>query len=160
MFKSIVWATDGSAAADRSLPFVKSLATENNAEVLIVHADQLIIGRGGGQHVIADEEDVRAKIERQAKELRDAGINSTERIVQVAIGEGPAQTIAEAAKDIHADLIVVGTRGHTHLGGLLVGSITTRLLHIAPCPLFVVPTNKDAAASDAEAEGEAAHATT
>jgi nucleotide-binding universal stress UspA family protein len=151
MFKSIIWATDGSAAADRAMPYVKSLASENGAEVVVMHADLLLMGRAGGQHVIADEEDVRAKIERQARELRDVGITATERIVHVAIGESPAQTIANSAKELNSDLIVVGTRGHTHLGGLLLGSITTRLLHIAPCPVFVVPSGKGAEATEAEA---------
>jgi nucleotide-binding universal stress UspA family protein len=41
-----------------------------------------------------------------------------------------------------SDAIVVGTRGHTPIAGLLVGSVTQRLLHIAPCPVIVVP-NRD-----------------
>lgn len=150
MFKSIIWATDGSAAADRAMPHVKSIASENNAEVVVMHADQLLMGRAGGQHAIADEDDVRTKIEGQAKELRDTGISATERVVHVAVGESPAKTIADSAKELEADLIVVGTRGHTHLGGLLLGSITTRLLHISPCPVFVVPTVKGAETSDTD----------
>jgi nucleotide-binding universal stress UspA family protein len=150
MFKSIVWATDGSAAADGAMPYVKSLASESGAEVVVFHADQLLVGRGGGQHVIADEDDIRSKIEGQALELREEGITSIDRVVHVTTGESPARLIAEAAGELHADLIVVGTRGHTHLGGLLLGSVTTRLLHFAPCPVFVVPSGKGADASEPE----------
>lgn len=53
---------------------------------------------------------------------------------------GAAHSIAEAAEGAQADVIVVGTRGQTPLGGLLLGSVTQRLLHIAPCPVLVVPT--------------------
>jgi nucleotide-binding universal stress UspA family protein len=157
MFNSIIWATDGSAAADQAMPYVKSLASENHAEVVVLHADQLLMGRGGGQHVIADEEDVRTKIETQAKELSDAGITSTARVVIIAVGAGPAQTIAETAEELGSDLIVVGTRGHTTLGGLLLGSVTHRLLHIAPCPVLTVPSRSsdESAQAGASAAAEA-----
>jgi nucleotide-binding universal stress UspA family protein len=151
MFKSIIWATDGSAAADRAMPFVKSLASESpGAEVTVFHVDQLLVGRAGGQHVLADEDQIRAKVERQTRELKDAGVNASERMVHVTTGDGPAQLIAETAKQLESDLIVVGTRGHTALGGLLLGSTTNRLLHIAPCPVFVVPTSKDAESTDSQ----------
>lgn len=142
MFKSILWATDGSAAADLAMPYVESLASGSGAEVLVFHADQLIMGRGGGQHQNADEHDVGAKVERQANELRDRGIDARSEVIHVAVGESAAQTIAGAAKEVGSDLIVTGTRGHTAFGGLLLGSVTNRLLQISPCPVFVVPTSK------------------
>lgn len=150
MFKSIIWATDGSASADRALPYVKSLASAGNTEVLVLHADQLLMSRSG-QHVLADEDDVRDKIDAQAKELSDAGITAGARIVKVTTGTSPAHTIADTAREVGSDLIVVGTRGHTALGGLLLGSVTQRLLHIAPCPVFAVPAATGGEASQTEA---------
>ena len=52
---------------------------------------------------------------------------------------GPAHPIAEIAEEANADLIVAGTRGHSPVAGLLVGSVTQRLIHIARCPVLVVP---------------------
>jgi nucleotide-binding universal stress UspA family protein len=52
---------------------------------------------------------------------------------------GPAHPIAEIADEANADLIVAGTRGHSQIAGLLVGSVTQRLLHIAHRPVLVVP---------------------
>jgi nucleotide-binding universal stress UspA family protein len=52
---------------------------------------------------------------------------------------GPAHAIEEIAAEAGADLIVVGMRGHSALAGLLVGSVTQRLLHVARRPVLVVP---------------------
>jgi nucleotide-binding universal stress UspA family protein len=154
MFKSIIWATDGSESADLALPYAKSLASEEGAALVVVHCDEFLPGRGGGQPLIADEEDVKAKIERQAHELRDEGLNASLQLTSATAG-GAAHTIATAAEGLPADLIIVGTRGHTALGGLLLGSVAQRLLHIAPCPVLVVPAGKQAteqAAASAQAQ--------
>ena len=54
-----------------------------------------------------------------------------------------SRTTADAAG---ADVIVAGTRGLGTPVGLLVGSVTHRLLHIAHCPVLAVPP-KSAGAS-------------
>jgi nucleotide-binding universal stress UspA family protein len=53
--------------------------------------------------------------------------------------ERPAHHIAAIAEREAADLIVVGSRGHSTLTQLIVGSVPLRLLHITPCPLLIVP---------------------
>ena len=49
-------------------------------------------------------------------------------------GGGPIK-----ATEADADLIVAGTRGHSPVAGLLLGSVTQRLLHIARRPVLTVP---------------------
>jgi nucleotide-binding universal stress UspA family protein len=48
MFKTIVWATDGSEAADAALPFAKGLAEGEGHELVVVHSTELLRGRAGG----------------------------------------------------------------------------------------------------------------
>jgi nucleotide-binding universal stress UspA family protein len=138
MFKCIIWATDGSEAADTALPYVRSLALEHNAELILGHCDELLVARSAGKDEFIDGEYVRDKIERQAQALRDDGINAHAKFLG-GIGCDAAKQIAETAEEWSADLIVVATRGRTALEGLLLGSVTQRLAHIAPCPVFVVP---------------------
>jgi nucleotide-binding universal stress UspA family protein len=49
----------------------------------------------------------------------------------------PAREVAQLAKDVAADLIVVGTHKGPHLKQLLLGSVAERLLAAAPCPVFI-----------------------
>ena len=146
MFTSIVWATDGSPAADAALPYVESLAASPDAKVTVVHADQHFLGRGGGYSALADEPELRTKIRAQTEALVAKGIDATF-VAVVGTTEKTGDLIADAAKDAEADVIVVGSRGHGALASAVIGSVTTRLLHVAPCPVLAVPARVAATAA-------------
>jgi nucleotide-binding universal stress UspA family protein len=141
MFKKVLWATDGSEAADQAMPVAENLAAEGGGELVVVHCQELMTPvKGGGRYPLAaNEDELRAKIQRQVAELSGNSVRVSSETGTAVVG-GAAHMIADAARDEQADVIVVGTRGHTPLGGLLVGSVTQRLLHIAPCPVLVVPS--------------------
>jgi nucleotide-binding universal stress UspA family protein len=65
--------------------------------------------------------------------------------IETGAAPGAAHMIADVARGFGADVVVVGTRGHTAIGGLLLGSVTQRLLHVAPCPVLAVPALGSAA---------------
>jgi nucleotide-binding universal stress UspA family protein len=145
MYSKIIWATDGSAAADAALPQVCGLVYSNTTSgaggtaVVVLHCSETFVGpRAYGLEVNVDEPELQEKIKAQAAELESEGLNVTTEFVTGQSGIA-AHAIAEAAKSDGADLIVVGTRGHTRLGGLLLGSVTQRLLQLAPCPVLSVP---------------------
>jgi len=137
MFKTIVWATDGSPNADHALPVAKALAQEHGAALVVVHIVQRFATETG-LAVHADEELVQRKLESVVEELSAGGIDATLKIVN-HIGPQPAHEIADVARELGADLIVLATRGHGAVAGLLLGSVVLRLLHVAPCPVVAVP---------------------
>lgn len=148
MYTKVIWATDGSQAADLALPHAKTLATEAGGELVVVHCEELI---PPGPHfprspALADEDDVKAKIKRQVDTLVNDGLKTSVQVVSARAG-GAAHAIATVARGERADVIVVGTRGHTTLSGLLLGSVTHRLLHIAPCPVLAVRAHPHDASS-------------
>jgi nucleotide-binding universal stress UspA family protein len=151
MFKTILWATDGSEAADAALPFAKSLAEGEGRKLVVVHCRELLRGRAGGYPMYADEDELQTKIRLQADELRSEGHDVTLRI-ETGAAPGAAHMIADVARGFGADVILVGTRGHTAIGGLLLGSVTQRLLHIASCPVLAIPAPKHADAHEPERE--------
>jgi nucleotide-binding universal stress UspA family protein len=66
--------------------------------------------------------------------LKDAGLAPQ---LHVSIGES-AETIVEFAGKLHCDMILIGTRGHTGLGGTLLGSVASKVAHLSSTPLLLV----------------------
>jgi nucleotide-binding universal stress UspA family protein len=149
MFTNVMWATDGSAHADRALGYATQIALQEGATLHAVHAvEKFVTGRVAGQNASLNEDEIAAKIQREvADEPED--IASVLHVITGRTGDAAA-LIAEYAREVQADLIVVGTRGHSPLGGAILGSVTQRLLHIAPCPVLAVPP---VAVSPAKPEG-------
>jgi len=66
---------------------------------------------------------------------RDKGVET----VELAIEEGnPTEIILDYAKRTKADSIVMGSRGLSGMKGLLLGSISTQVNHLAPCTCIIV----------------------
>ena len=137
MFKVIMWATDGSSAAAKALPYAKGLAQADGARLVVVHVDEFVAGRAPGP-VNVKEDEIQAAIGKQVENLKQEGLDATLQLADVMAG-GAAHVIADIAKERGADLIVAGTRGLGPVSGLLLCSVTHRLVQIAPCPVLVVP---------------------
>ena len=50
----------------------------------------------------------------------------------------PHERIAQAARSRKADLVVIGTHGRTGFAKLFLGSVASRVLAVAPCPVLTV----------------------
>lgn len=63
--------------------------------------------------------------------------------IQIIVKEGDfADTILETAKEINADIIVVGSHSQKWLENILMGSVAEEILHKSTIPLFIIPTKK------------------
>ncbi len=139
MFTTIVWATDGSENAARALPYAQALATGEGAMLVAVHIVQETADTNAERSSVAEggTQDARESLRRLVDELSQDGLNAILKLVDL-VGPQPAQGIADIAAEVGADVIVIGTRGHSAIGGL-IGSVTQRLIQIAPCPVLSVP---------------------
>ncbi|HZJ52432.1 MAG TPA: universal stress protein [Actinomycetota bacterium] len=136
MFRKILVPVDGSEHSDKALSLVEELASKFDSEVLVFHVREKWVGRGGPWDVDLTEEDVDMAAE-AAQRLAGKGVKvQSER--QPAMYGHAAHRIVQAADDNRADAIVMGSRGLSDWSGLLVGSVTHKVLHMATCPVVVV----------------------
>jgi nucleotide-binding universal stress UspA family protein len=141
VFSKIVLALDGSDPSDRAVPVAQELAKQSGGRIDVVHVREIVGGRGGVHTVNVDEDSLEKKVEGQVADLSSAGITAELHRFTANVG-GPAHQIAHVAEELGADVIVVGTRGHSSFGGFLSGSVTQRLIHLAHCPILAVPPPK------------------
>lgn len=140
MFKKVVVAVDESTNSGRVLDVARSVALESGAEIRLLHVVELGIGgpRGVGEIPLEEVPEGRELLDRAVSELQSAGASVTG-VLRSSLHGRVASEIAEEARSCGADSVIVGTRGLTDLEGLLVGSVTHKLLHVLKLPVLVVP---------------------
>lgn len=141
MFKTIVVGHDGTEHGYRAVALARTIAEEGGAHLVVVHVTELVGGKGGVYPLAVDEADIKARLATEVAKLQRSGASAEFVTETVPLG-GPAHVIAAQAEASHADLIVVGSRGHSVVSQLMLGSVPLRLLHIAHCPVLVVPPAK------------------
>lgn len=137
----IVVGIDGSVASVDALRQAVSLAGALSAEVDAVHTWQ--IGYAATELSMLPALP-RSDIEAAARRVVDDAIRSTgehDVVINPIVSEGdPAATLLDAAEG--AEMLVVGSRGHGGFVGLLLGSVSHKVINHAPCPVLVVPARR------------------
>ena len=138
MFTNILYATDGSEHARKALAYARYLAELHNANVLVVHAypsTSDVLGWPEYERLLQPRIEIGTKtLDEAAAELEASGIK-----VEKELLEGPmAESILKVADARNCDLIIMGARGLSDLQGLLLGSVSHRVIQHAKCPVLVV----------------------
>ena len=134
--KSVVvpvdFSDDSLAAIDTALQ-----AAEMPSNVHVVHViPELNIADPG---VVWQEINNESRSQHAIEALRERLSHPKYKEVQVDIKIGdPGYRIAEFAKAIHANLIVIPSHGRTGLAHMLLGSVTERVLRLSHCPVLVL----------------------
>lgn len=132
MIANIMTLLDGSALAERALPYAARLARATQARLHVLHVMPDV-----PPPVHAWKElDVAARIEQLATRLRAAGVQATARTV---VGRDAATTILNNTVNLPIDLLVMSTHGKSGIGRWLYGSVADTLLSHSDLPVLLVP---------------------
>lgn len=138
MFKSILVATDGSEQADQAVQLASSIAGKYGAKLTVISAFEPVPSYYGEPYFSEAIEKntlwARDVVDRAISMLGEAGGAAESTIIQ-----GPAaEAIMDVAENRGIDLIVMGARGRGSLAGLLLGSVSQKVVQYAKCPVLIV----------------------
>jgi nucleotide-binding universal stress UspA family protein len=139
MYSKILVGVDGSECARKAFNSALALAKELGAKLYVVCVVQTVPVVGLHREKLASLESI---IERQAKLiLAECATRADMKGVraETVLAKGhPAQIILYTAKAEGADLIVVGSRGLGGMKGMLLGSVSSAVVHNSKVPVMVV----------------------
>jgi universal stress protein A len=139
--RSLLVAIDFSDHSAAALDAASALAKSLDAELHVVHAFDLRIPMITPYEVAIPEPYIEESRRAAEDHLEKAGAGARAQglTVHTHLAEAPAaQAIVQTAERVGADLIVMGTRGHTGLKHLVLGSVAERTLRLAQCSVLTV----------------------
>jgi len=137
----VVVGVDGSTESIEALKWAAHYAAATSATtraVLCWHYPAAVGTAPVGKAPKAITDEVRAEMQEHLdKALTEAFGTATPLRVQPEVAYGhPAEVLVEESQ--HADLLVVGNRGHGQFTGMLAGSVSMHCVTHAACPVVVV----------------------
>jgi nucleotide-binding universal stress UspA family protein len=112
------------------------LGSKFGAEVVVLHVVDRMVDRGGVYERESAEE-ARDLVDETVSTLKDAGVSARGEVGHGVSGHA-ARVIIQKAHEEDAGMIIMGTRGRTDFGGLFLGSVAHKVLHLAEVPVLAV----------------------
>jgi len=141
MFRNVLVAFDGSPHAELALKHAVDLAQSEGARLTL-----LTVYRDPTSGVVGVPDNLMDEIEQQLRDEAQATLNRAGAQVppgvpaQAVLSTGPAaQIVLDQVREGQHDLVVMGARGRSGIGAMLLGSVSHNVLHHSPVPVLIVP---------------------
>jgi nucleotide-binding universal stress UspA family protein len=142
MYRKILYPTDFSDVSYKALEYVKQLRDVGTEEVVVLHVIDTrsfsipeiyaVKELSGLENKVEDEATEEAK--KVANTLKDIGLRASVRIEKGI----PFKEILRVEKEEDISLIVIGSHGKSNVEGMLLGSVSEKVIRKAKSPVFVV----------------------
>ena len=128
-------ATDGSESAGRALDVAAAMAkaAHGTLKIVTVGKSPTVLHFPAKAHI----SDLSEQLLQEAQQR--AGWTGVKPVKTLQRSGDPTQAILDTIMEEKVDAIVIGRRGSGRLTGLLLGSVSQKLISLAPCAVIVVP---------------------
>lgn len=149
MLKTLLVPLDGSALAERAVPFAARLSRETGARLVLVRAAPEaglwlleladLAEQEAAPPQLTERERAEAELAEVAGRLQAEGLQVETRVIE----DDAVHAIQQVAGEIAADLIVMSTHGRSGLGRWIYGSVADRIMRRAEVPVLLVPAGSE-----------------
>ena len=132
---------DGSKHSNNAIDYTIYLARLTGAQVTAVCCYDWT----GNMHEIVETviDELKEKLQLQSQTILDEAGRKMQigevNFVTQSISGSPGTVLSKLARSKEFDLIIMGSHGHSEIAGLLLGSVTHKVLNTIYCPVLVVP---------------------
>jgi nucleotide-binding universal stress UspA family protein len=116
----------------------RELSRDTGDHVIVLHVHEFAVGRFGRLQVDCGDGEGEGVVETIVSDLQAAGVSAEGEIREAHVGH-IATAILSAAEEHDARIVVLGSSSRTDLPRMLLGSVASRLLHMAARPVLMVP---------------------
>src|SRR5580700_7968621 len=137
MFEKLLVAIDGSPSSDAAISAAGDLAGKLGADLAILHVHEhdAVPSKAGMSPDLETPDEARV-VAAAIDVVATGGVPAHGHVLKASTRDVPRKIIAFTV-DNDIDLIIVGRRGLSGLTGMLVGSVSNKLIHAAPVPVMV-----------------------
>jgi nucleotide-binding universal stress UspA family protein len=140
----IIVGIDGSHHSQRALEWAVREAVIRHAPLTVIAVYRTVVGFWGGPVAYPQDLELSANTRRDAEDAVDKALASTgvprpASVTIRAVCGIPAEELVHASED--AEMMVVGSRGNGGFSRLLLGSVSSQVVHHAHCPVVVIPAD-------------------
>ncbi|MBN1423726.1 universal stress protein [Candidatus Fermentibacteria bacterium] len=149
MFRTIVCPVDFSDASYAALETAQGLARHFGGELIVIHVVEPIppvpVDTDGSMRfdVFQYEDELMTSADRLLQETMAERLTDDVKTRLVVVGGVPWEEVVRVAAEENAGLLVIATHGRAGWKHLLFGSVTEKVIRVAPCPVLVIRAPKD-----------------
>ncbi len=139
MFKRILVPLDGTPFGESVLPMAEAIGVAFKSEVVLLHVEEHPALANYESDVVRwrmHDRDAasEAYLDSIVARFERAGVNCREAVLEGRL----VRTILDSAHDMHADLIIMATHGHSDIVGLFTSETATHVMRRVPIPMLML----------------------
>lgn len=148
--RTILYPTDFSDNSLQAYPYALDIAYLFDAKLILFNSYTIPYSKSNV--LVSFQEKLKKEAERELESLKKDALSKEKYKkleVEIYAWQGEfVSSISKAASKLSADCIVMGTKGASGIKEMFIGSNTLEVIHIADCPVLVIPEKADNAKVD------------